>query len=363
MSFQRLTDLPVELLYEVQLDALSASFPHVSRHFYRVFKLASTSFHAEYILRRVMADGRRGIVARALRYPLCATEVFDALCRHSDFVLLQNESSELPRRLFKFDPRPASQWTIHDRPLPFLKFLRNHPTIRGIHPFIDDYGLTQAADAVFVPLIIFLLECGAGYYYRGPTGALLWAAKKGHMKVVQAVLAQYHNVNSRNQNDMTALHCAIEGSNHAILKLLLAEDGVDVNLKGPEGTTALYWAACSGDMEIVELLLAQDDVNVNLEDTSYETPLSMAAEDGYSAIVERLLARGADINSTNIHGETPLLLAARNGYEDVVELLLTREDIDVNAKGKHGQTPLLLAAGKGHEAVVELLRNDKRTIQ
>src|ERR1700675_1739745 len=72
-----------QLLYKIQLYALSDTLPHVSRYFYRVFKSAPSSFHAEYIMGRVRAVDC-GVVTGALRYPLCTMEVFAALCRHAD---------------------------------------------------------------------------------------------------------------------------------------------------------------------------------------------------------------------------------------------------------------------------------------
>src|ERR1700675_2981493 len=89
-----------QLLYKVQLQALSDTFPHVSRHFYLVFKSAPSSFHAEYILGRT-TDG--DVVTKALLYPLCTMEVFDALCRRADRhgPSLKLRAPVLPQRLFR----------------------------------------------------------------------------------------------------------------------------------------------------------------------------------------------------------------------------------------------------------------------
>jgi len=53
-------------------------------------------------------------------------------------------------------------WTERDYPLPFLKYLYTHPTIRA--PDVnahDGYALTRAVYAGFVPLVRFLLDNGA----------------------------------------------------------------------------------------------------------------------------------------------------------------------------------------------------------
>jgi ankyrin repeat protein len=43
-----------------------------------------------------------------------------------------------------------------------------------------------------------------------------------------------------------------------IVKMLLAKDGIDLNLVDLDGRTPLLWAAIGGDKEIVEMLLAKD---------------------------------------------------------------------------------------------------------
>ena len=62
---------------------------------HRVVKLAPPSFHAEYILRRVMVDGPYDIVTRVLRYPICSMEVFDALYRRPDCPPLRDVHPDL----------------------------------------------------------------------------------------------------------------------------------------------------------------------------------------------------------------------------------------------------------------------------
>src|ERR1700675_3361703 len=104
-----------QLLYKIQLYALSETLPHVSRYFYRVFKSAPSSFHAEYILGRAVGDD---VVTRALRYPLSTMKVFAALCRHADRDgrPLRRCVPELPKRLFRQLnlPGQASEWTQCD---------------------------------------------------------------------------------------------------------------------------------------------------------------------------------------------------------------------------------------------------------
>ncbi|KAK7398580.1 hypothetical protein QQX98_012036, partial [Neonectria punicea] len=96
-----------------------------------------------------------------------------------------------------------------------------------------------------------------------------------------------------------------------------------------------------GHEAVVELLLATEGVDVNSKDEVYgQTPLSWAAENGHEAIVKLLLANeGVDVDSKDNYGWTPLSRAAGNGHEAIVKLLLATEGIDVNSKDNYGWTP------------------------
>ncbi|KAF9565203.1 hypothetical protein CPC08DRAFT_720570 [Agrocybe pediades] len=158
-----LHSLPVELLYEVQLHALSESLPHISHHFYGVYKHASPFFHAKYILGRVLEQDDIAfseVYTKALRYPICDEKVLRAI--HS---LLKEEVPQrkvfiqLPRRLFRSLSPPTSGWTIKDHPIPLLQFLYQTPDIPAVNTNANDgYALTRAVHAKFLPLVKFLLE-------------------------------------------------------------------------------------------------------------------------------------------------------------------------------------------------------------
>ncbi|RYC81153.1 hypothetical protein BFJ63_vAg15952 [Fusarium oxysporum f. sp. narcissi] len=157
--------------------------------------------------------------------------------------------------------------------------------------------------------------------------------------------------------DAWLLRTAREGQGQeAIVKLLLATEGVDVNLKDDYGRTPLSWASENGHEEIVKLLLATEGVDVDSKDDYGRTPLSWAAGKGHVDIVKLLLViEKVDVDSKDEHGRTPLLWASMNGHVDIVKLLLQTEKVDVDSKAEDGITPLLAVAINGHETIVKLL--------
>ena len=161
------------------------------------------------------------------------------------------------------------------------------------------------------------------------------------------------------------------------MKLLLAIGTVDLDSKDKNGRTPLLWVIVyrhedtglySSRAEkkqrrqrqeaVVRLLLAKDGVNPNLKDSNCRTLLSWAAENGHKAMVSLLLAKaGVDPDCKYNYGRTPLSWAAAKRQwevsqddEAVVELLLANECVDVNTedtnwaveKGNHAAAKLLL---------------------
>ena len=198
-------------------------------------------------------------------------------------------------------------------------------------------------------------------------GTLLQAASNGHEAMVKLLLANDQvDVNAKDSADeQTPLWRAVEGGHEAVVKLLLANDRVDVNCTSSLcGPTPLLRAVENGHEAIVKLLLTNDRVDVNYTSSLYElTPLLQAVENGHEAIVKLLLADDrVDVNRTDpFFGPTPLLQAVENGHEAIVKLLLTNDRVDVNRKSPLcGSTPLLRAVENGHEAIVKLLLADDR---
>jgi len=118
----------------------------------------------------------------------------------------------------------------------------------------------------------------------------------------------------------TLLHDAALKGHLEIMELLLAH-GADVNSLNAQGATALHDAALAGQRAAAEALL-KHGANIDARDSeSGATPLHQAASWGRRSVVELLLARHADPRIKDKNGHTALDLAVANGQAEVAEVL------------------------------------------
>eukprot|EP00729_Bicosta_minor_P032662 gene32662-biopygen18413 len=149
------------------------------------------------------------------------------------------------------------------------------------------------------------------------------AAWKGHVNVVQALVASNADVNQA---------------------------------KTTNGATPVFIAALKGHVDVVTALVAGNaDVNQAVT-IDGRTPVFIAAQEGRIDVVTALVAGNADVNqATTDTGATPVYVAAQNGHVDVVTALVA-SNADVNQARTDGWTPLMIATQEGHTAVVALLK-------
>ncbi|KIW30853.1 uncharacterized protein PV07_02546 [Cladophialophora immunda] len=220
---------------------------------------------------------------------------------------------------------------------------------------------------------------------------LVRAAEDGNEAACEIFLRQVHP-NSVNKAGHTPLHAAAASGNEAIVNMMMAIDGVDVNIKSRSGMTPFACAVakghegvcrillgtarvnpderyCNGEPplsiaarnqreSIVELLL-ETGANPRLQDDYRRTPLWYAARNGSTSIIELLLKKGADVDSEDDGKRTPLSLAAENNYQSVAGLLLAH-GANPNAEDGHSRTPASFAAENGHMAVIETLLEEEK---
>jgi uncharacterized protein len=115
----------------------------------------------------------------------------------------------------------------------------------------------------------------------------------------------------------------IEAARRGQVKLLqaLIDNGANLKETDSEGNTALAHAAASGGIAVVDVLLTKP-VDINARNKASETPVMLAAAKGQTEVVARLLSRGADVRPQPDSAATALRSAIRGCHEPVVRLLI-----------------------------------------
>lgn len=167
------------------------------------------------------------------------------------------------------------------------------------------------------------------------------------------------DINALNEENQTALHCAIETGNIDIVRLLL-NSGADPNLQDDLNFSPLHKACIRNNTEIVKLLLDYG-VNVNIQNIWYNTPLHYAARFGLPNIVKLLLNHGAIVDSQSSSGHTPLydVIAYGRGGSSCMQVikLLLNTGADVNLADAYNYTPLHCAVIRHNLSFVTMLLN------
>ncbi|KAG2426179.1 hypothetical protein HXX76_013160 [Chlamydomonas incerta] len=156
----------------------------------------------------------------------------------------------------------------------------------------------QAKAAAFLP------ACKSGDLAVDGRSGLHWAARKGHLDVVECLVAASADVNMADDEDgYTPLHLAASYGHMAVVQALL-EAGADKDTRDSGGWSGLRWAACEGHLDVVECLVAAG-ADVDMADDMGKTPLHSAACWGHTAVVQALLKAGADKDARDSAGKTP----------------------------------------------------------
>jgi ankyrin repeat protein len=156
------------------------------------------------------------------------------------------------------------------------------------------------------------------------------------------------DVNELTPGGDTPLHmAAINGPVNGrveMVKTLVQELGVDIELKSARGSTALHAAADMGLAEMVTVLL---QLGADKEATKGGgTPLVEAAVGGYLETVKVLVEAGAHLEARCPGGSTALHFAACAGKAEIIRVLV-EAGAELEAQAAHGWTPLHYAALMG----------------
>ena len=196
---------------------------------------------------------------------------------------------------------------------------------------------------------------------RKANTALSAACKNGHLLVAKILIENGANIHDGN---LTSMHSAALANKPLIVDFLLKE-GVNVNTRDSIEQTALHYAASCGSVDVVQLLL-DAHCDLDLQDEKGCTAIQLAVSSRRVSTVKKLLDARCDLDIKDNDGCTALHYAVRNGdvtrnayftsygNTDVVKLLLDAR-CDPDLKDKHGWTALHWAADFDALDAIEML--------
>lgn len=155
-----------------------------------------------------------------------------------------------------------------------------------------------------------------------------------------------------------ALVVAIRENARAVVRVLLAHPGTDLERKALNGNTALMMAAFKRDEETARLLI-EKGAKINQQGW---TALHYAAASGDEAIAALLIARGAQLDALSPKASgafTPLMMAAREGHDAAARLLLEK-GARPGLKNAEGKTAVQIAREAGHDGLAGMLEKARR---
>ncbi len=163
------------------------------------------------------------------------------------------------------------------------------------------------------------------------------AARRGDLRALRAILNHPRSdVNERRKFGPTPLLAAVAAGRPDVIKLLLAEDGIDANMVGNDygwlSIAPLTKAVKDGRLDIVNILLAHKGVDVNGV-SEQSTALEKAIATNHVRIFERLLSHPQiDVNLGGWY--PPLSHAIANDNVEAARILLARKDLNLTIAGR-----------------------------
>jgi ankyrin repeat protein len=223
---------------------------------------------------------------------------------------------------------------------------------QGVH--IDLFAATALGD--FDKVSEFLSEDPSRANESQADGLtpLFYAARHGHLKIVQLLLSAGANAGiyvERWWMESTPLHAAaIHG--HADICALLLENAAGIESRNEHGYTPLLMAARWGYLDLASLLLDKG-ANIDAQDNFGVSALNWGAWFGKPELVQILIERGCDVDLQGSQGRTALHFAAEHGRKQIAEQLLLA-GADATLKNLAGHTARETAAIFNHMDIAGL---------
>lgn len=168
---------------------------------------------------------------------------------------------------------------------------------------------------------------------------LILAITLNRIECVRTLLDIGVDINKPDGLENTPLHIACIDGKDAIVKMLLENEKINMNILNCFKECPLISACASNDINCVKGLL-QHNAYPHRRDNRGNNAIHIACEYGNVEIIQLLLDRGVLINSRNSSGKTPLYVACVEKQLKCVVFLIDH-GADINIPDSDNRTPLM----------------------
>jgi len=203
---------------------------------------------------------------------------------------------------------------------------------------------------------------------QGGYQPLHYAAASGDIDFLRLLLDIFRSfpthwqqlISSGDRKGNSALHFAIERNFPEIIRILVQEAAINVNLANADGLTSLHLIASAPPSaytaDVARFLLTHGG-DPSIPDANGTTPLHLAAATGNQKLLELFSeAYGVSLNVRDEEGESPLFYAVRGRHVNVIRYLF-RYGAEHSLKNQDGETALEVADSIGDSEMVQLLES------
>lgn len=183
--------------------------------------------------------------------------------------------------------------------------------------------------------------------------ALCEASKRGDVSQIAAFLKQGANIDGKNDEGDTPLHCAIVHNQARAAKLLLSA-GADEKIWSR--MPPMFLAASFGNLEVANMIYERGGSGANLkkESMSGQPYFVDVVNAGNLDGVQFLLDKGADASASSIAGRPVIVQAARKDNLDMVRLLI-KYGAKITSDPLSGSSMMAIALDRQNFDLLELL--------
>lgn len=163
-----------------------------------------------------------------------------------------------------------------------------------------------------------------------------------NIKAVELLLKYGSNPNITDKNGNNALHLGIYSRSVNICTTLLGYN-ININTRTNIGESVLHIACNLQEISIIKLLLNQPDINVNVQDYEHEfTPLHYSINLNNIIQIKLLLEKGANPIIQDVYGNTPVHYSITENNLQALIILLGTDTPNINIWNIESKIPMHL---------------------